>query len=90
MEEAERIAKEEHGSHKIAVISGETPTKFPAKGTIQFMILQHFIELSLSLSLIHSLNMTSNVERDRKHQIIVIILAKFWKMNSQGIQIKDC
>lgn len=27
MEEAERIAKEEHGSHKIAVISGEWPRK---------------------------------------------------------------
>jgi len=33
MEEAERIAREEHGSHKISVISGKTSVTFRAAAT---------------------------------------------------------
>lgn len=45
MEEAERIAREEHGSHKIAVISGRRDT------TVQ-KLLHHHVRL-------YSLNFTS-------------------------------
>ena len=47
------------------------PGSNPAVGSIQLMTEWHLIAQSLSLSPLNYLDVTKNIERDVKHQIII-------------------